>query len=371
MNAPITGLPPAALSTSLSAASAAPASVSQSTRSSAGPSASQSATPSATPVLPYTGEKLTWNWRGYEMKYVAYGAGSPVVLLHGFGASIGHWRKNIPVLAAAGHRVYAIDLLGFGDSDKPDLAYSLEFWVKLIHDFWAAHVKAPAVFVGNSIGALMALMTLVSYPETASGGILLNCAGSLNHRPEDLPGGLRLVMGAFAKLVSSNLTGPFLFNRVRTKGRIRGSLKQVYGNRKAITPELIDILHGPACQPGAQKVFASILSAPPGPRPSELLPQVSQPLLVLWGEKDPWTPIAAADIYQKLAEDTSKQVTFQAIPDTGHCPHDERPELVNQLVLSWLRENLVVSEATQDKVIEDRAEENAAVEIDKEVEAKA
>ncbi|MEL6603222.1 MAG: alpha/beta fold hydrolase [Cyanobacteria bacterium J06614_10] len=201
----------------------------------------------ASPLLsPYTGEKLTWDWRGYDIKYVAYGEGPPIVLLHGFGAAIGHWRKNIPELAAAGHRVYALDILGFGDSDKPDLDYSLEFWVKLIHDFWQAHVKAPAVFVGNSIGALMALMTLVTYPKTASGGVLLNCAGSLNHRPEDLPGALRFVMGAFTKLVSSQLTGPVLFDQVRTRGRIRGSLKQVYGNRKAITPELIDFLRNRA-----------------------------------------------------------------------------------------------------------------------------
>lgn len=288
----------------------------------------------------YTGEKSTWNWRGYNVKYVAYGSGTPIVLLHGFGAAIGHWRKNIPILAAAGYRVYALDIIGFGDSDKPDIDYSLEFWVKVIHDFWKAHVKAPALFVGNSIGALMTLMTLVTYPETASGGVLLNCAGSLNHRPEDLPGGLRFVMGAFTKLVSSRITGPFLFNQVRTKGRIRGSLKQVYGNRDAITPELIDILHAPACQPGAQKVFASILTAPPGPRPSELLPQISQPLLVLWGEEDPWTPISAADIYQEMAESKDQSVTFHAIPNTGHCPHDERPEIVNKLILEWLKETM-------------------------------
>ena len=288
----------------------------------------------------YTGEKLTWDWRGYDIKYVVAGEGQPIVLLHGFGASIGHWRKNIPVLAAAGYRVYAIDLLGFGDSDKPALDYSLDFWVKLLHDFWLAKVRSPAIFVGNSIGALMALMTLANYPETAAGGVLLNCAGSLNHRPEDLPGSLRVVMGAFSKLVSNRFTGPFLFNRVRTKGRIRGSLKQVYGNRQAITPELVDILHGPACQPGAQQVFASVLSAPPGPRPTELLPQVNQPLLVLWGEKDPWTPITAAGIYQDLAADPERAVDFHAIPDTGHCPHDERPEIVNSLILSWLKKSV-------------------------------
>lgn len=45
--------------------------------------------------------------------------GPPILLIHGFGASVGHFRKNIPVLAGEGYRVYAIDLLGFGASDKP------------------------------------------------------------------------------------------------------------------------------------------------------------------------------------------------------------------------------------------------------------
>ncbi|MEO0542168.1 MAG: alpha/beta fold hydrolase, partial [Cyanobacteria bacterium P01_A01_bin.105] len=108
------------------------------------------------------------------------------------------------------------------------------------------------------------------------------------------------------------------------------------GNRDAITPELVELLYRPSCDQGAQKVFASILTAPPGPRPSELLPNIHQPLLVLWGENDPWTPIQSAGLYRELADDPSRAVTFQSIPDTGHCPHDERPEIVNWLLLKWL-----------------------------------
>jgi pimeloyl-ACP methyl ester carboxylesterase len=71
-------------------------------------------------------EKHTWVWRGHTIAYTVAGEGTPIVLIHGFGASLGHWRKNIPALAAAGNRVYAIDLLGFGDSDQPELPYTLE-----------------------------------------------------------------------------------------------------------------------------------------------------------------------------------------------------------------------------------------------------
>jgi pimeloyl-ACP methyl ester carboxylesterase len=87
-----------------------------------------------------------------------------------------------------------------------------------------------------------------------------------------------------------------------------------------------------------KKCLRAIVTAPPGPRPEDLLPQIRQPLLVLWGEDDPWTPIKGADVYRHLAEDPDAPmaVTFQSIPDTGHCPHDERPEVVNSALLNWL-----------------------------------
>ncbi|MBD1843543.1 alpha/beta fold hydrolase [Cyanobacteria bacterium FACHB-63] len=279
-------------------------------------------------------EKLTWDWQGHSIQYTVMGAGQPLVLVHGFGASIGHWRKNIPVLAQAGYQVFAIDLLGFGGSAKPALDYTVDLWVELLRDFWAANIQQPAVFVGNSIGGLLCLMVLAHHPEIAAGGILLNPAGGLNHRPEELNPPLRLVMGTFAKLVGSKWFGQWMFNQVRQKHRIRNSLRQVYRDREAITDELVDLLHEPSCHPGAQQVFASVLMAPPGPKPTDLLPEIQVPLLVIWGEADPWTPIAGSKVYQSLVE--THPVEFVAIPDTGHCPHDERPEVVNAAMIQWL-----------------------------------
>ncbi|HTL89864.1 MAG TPA: alpha/beta fold hydrolase [Leptolyngbya sp.] len=285
------------------------------------------------PSLP-TLEKLTWEWQGHSIRYTVMGTGQPLILIHGFGASIGHWRKNIPVLAQAGYQVYAIDLLGFGGSAKPALSYTVELWVELVRDFWAANIQRPTVFVGNSIGGLLCLMILAQHPEIAAGGVLLNPAGGLNHRPEELNPPLRFVMGTFAKLVGSKQFGGWMFNQVRQKRRIRNSLKQVYRDPEAITDELIDLLHEPSCDPGAQQVFASVLVAPPGPRPTELLPHIQAPLLVIWGEADPWTPIAGSQIYQSLIE--TQPVEFVSIPNAGHCPHDERPEVVNALIIQWL-----------------------------------
>jgi pimeloyl-ACP methyl ester carboxylesterase len=275
--------------------------------------------------------QLTWDWRGFGIRYTVLGEGKPLLLIHGFGATHAHWRNNIPALAEQGYKVYAIDLLGFGASEKPALDYSLELWETLIYDFWQSQICQPMIVVGNSIGALLNLMLLAHYPEMTAGGIVLNVAGGLNHRPEEFNWPLKTIMGFFTSLVQNPIIGPILFNQIRQKHRIRNTLRQVYGNPATITDELVEIIYDPACDRKAQKVFASILSAPPGPRLGELLPYIHQPLLVLWGEADPWTPIQGALAFKEL--ENAKVVP---IAGAGHCPHDERPDLVNPLMIDWL-----------------------------------
>ena len=289
----------------------------------------------ANPTLANQLELQTWTWKSHKIKYTVMGTGEPLLLIHGFGGCIGHWRNNIPILATGGYQVFAIDLLGFGASSKPPLSYNLELWQELLYDFWSENIQKPTVFVGNSIGGLLSLMILADHPEIAKGGILVNCAGGLNHRPHELNPPLRFIMGMFTKLVTSPALGPFIFNQVRQKHRIRNTLKQVYINKEAVTEELVELIHRPSCDSGAQKVFASILTAPPGPHPSELLPKIKAPLLVIWGEKDPWTPITAGKMYQELAKKDAS-IQFIPLPNTGHCPHDEQPKIVNSLILDWL-----------------------------------
>ncbi|MEN9220276.1 MAG: alpha/beta fold hydrolase [Thermostichales cyanobacterium SZTDM-1c_bins_54] len=286
-----------------------------------------------TPSLP----RSTWLWRDYPITYAVQGSGDPLVLVHGFGASIGHWRHNIPAWAAAGYQVWAVDLLGFGDSAKPVLDYSIDLWVELLQNFTTALIQRPVVWIGNSIGGLISLTLAARYPHLTRGTILLNCAGGLSHRPNELNPLLRLIMGSFTRLVSTPLIGPWLFDRIRHPQRIRATLEQVYCRREAITPELIEILYRPSCHPNAAAVFAKIIGAPPGIPPEELLPQLQSPLLVLWGERDPWTPIQRGQRWQSYVQ---VPYEFVPLPEAGHCPHDEWPERVNPLIVQWLAKSL-------------------------------
>ncbi|MGA1476342.1 MAG: alpha/beta fold hydrolase, partial [Prochlorothrix sp.] len=126
-----------------------------------------------------------WQWRGQRIAYQQAGTTGPaLVLIHGFGASSLHWRKNLEVLGET-HRVYALDLLGFGRSAKPTpnqpLSYTFETWGQQVLDFCREVVQGPAFLGGNSIGCIVALQAAVTDPKAVSGLVLLNCSLRLLH----------------------------------------------------------------------------------------------------------------------------------------------------------------------------------------------
>ena len=281
-----------------------------------------------------------------------------MVLVHGFGASIGHWKKNIVELVRAGHNVHAIDLLGFGASEKPlDYDYTMEGWRDLLVTYLREKILATGqgkvVIIGNSIGSLASLLTAQEL-VTSKGGlekdqlkgvVLMNCAGGMNNAATlDDDWRVKLAYPIFAlinALLKVKPVAEFLFNKFRNKETIESVLSQVYGNQDSVDEELVDLIHGPSCTPGALEAFVSILTGPPGPRPERLMPELLQaqvPLLVLWGDEDPFTPMdgpVAKYFLDKLSAEYDF-VTKQVLPATGHCPHDDRPEQVHKHLLPWL-----------------------------------
>lgn len=96
-----------------------------------------------------------WHWQGHEIYYVRAGQPQPdrpsLLLVHGFGASTDHWRKNIEGLQDQ-FQVWAIDLLGFGRSAKPALEYSGQLWEQQLLDFIDQVIGEKTVVAGNSLG---------------------------------------------------------------------------------------------------------------------------------------------------------------------------------------------------------------------------
>jgi pimeloyl-ACP methyl ester carboxylesterase len=278
-------------------------------------------------------EDRFWTWRDRRICYWAAQAADDapaMVLIHGFGAGRWHWRKNIPELSAVG-RIYAIDLLGFGGSDKPrptpELPYTFETWGQQVADFLAEVVGSPAILVGNSVGAIAAMQAAVMVPEWVPQVVLLNCSLRLLHERKQagLPWYRRFGSQWVQQILGNRAIAQIFFDQVRQRRSVRNILQQAYARRAAITDELIDFLLEPAQDPGAVDVFMAFVRYSQGPTPEDLLAALPCPATILWGAADPWEPIALARAWQHYPAVT-RFVPFEGV---GHCPQDEAPELVN------------------------------------------
>lgn len=284
-----------------------------------------------------------WHWQGFPICYQTQGSSGPaVVLVHGFGASWWHWRKNIPVLAKT-CRVYAIDLIGFGASAKPtpgplkpgeQIQYSFETWGQQIADFCRLVVGEPVFLVGNSIGCIAAMQAAVSSPDIALGIALINCSLRLLHdrKRATLPWYRRFGAPLVQRLLSVKPISQFFFNQLAKPKTVRSILLQAYAHPEAVTDELVDILMAPARDPGAVLVFVAFTSYSQGPLPEDLLAVLPCPAIILWGTADPWEPVALG---RELANFPQVQ-KFIPLEGMGHCPQDEAPELVNSILQDWL-----------------------------------
>jgi len=274
-----------------------------------------------------------WQWRGHRIYYLKAGAKQaqrpPLLLVHGFGASTDHWRKNIWALQAD-FEVWAIDLLGFGRSAKPELAYSGELWRDQLQDFIREVIGTEVVVAGNSLGGYISLCVAAEYPESVLGVILLNSAGPFND------GMTSKKPNPLQSLVRSILLQPWasywLFQYMRQRGNIRKTLEKVYLDKTAVTEELVEDIYRPSCDTGAAQVFASVFKTPQGKTVDKLLQEIKCPLLLLWGEADPW--MNSQERGAKFREYYANLTEYYL--QAGHCPHDEIPTEVNSLIQSWV-----------------------------------
>ena len=101
--------------------------------------------------------------------------------------------------------------------------------------------------------------------------------------------------------------------------------------------KLLQIIREPADDEGALDAFVSVVTGPPGPSPVQLIPKLTLPILVLWGDEDPFTPIdGPVGKYFSSLPGQAPNVSLFVLEGVGHCPHDDRPELVHAKLLPWL-----------------------------------
>ncbi|KAJ0969379.1 hypothetical protein J5N97_022256 [Dioscorea zingiberensis] len=282
-----------------------------------------------------------WTWNGFKINYFVKGKGPPLLLVHGFGASVAHWRRNIGVLSES-YTVYAIDLLGFGDSDKPTgFSYTMEAWAQLILDFLDEVIKEPVILIGNSVGSLACVIAASeSARGLVRGLVLLNCAGGMNNKAIVDDWRIKLLfplLWLVDFLLKQRGIASAIFERVKQKENLKNILLSVYGNKESVDEDLIEIIRRPADDVGALDAFVSIVTGPPGPSPISLMPKISLPVLILWGDRDPFTPIdGPVGKYFSSLPSQLPNVSLYLLEGVGHCPHDDKPDLVHEKLLPWL-----------------------------------
>jgi len=294
----------------------------------------------------------TWEWKGragdkgHAINYLELGDPSKpsLLLIHGFGASAYHFRHNIPELARDYH-VYAFDLLGFGLSDKPLEDYSAEVWRDQALDFIEEVIGKPTIVAGNSLGGFTSLYAAAhsgadGRQDLVRGCVLLNAAGRFRD-PDSASSDESVKKNAVVETIKEWISRAVIqasFLYTKQPARIEQVLRQVYPVSDAnVDAELVESIRVPSLDPNAAEVFYRVITkngSGPAVYVDDLLARLQDmPLLLAWGESDPWIRPQAADRIQALYPQ-SRRVSI----DAGHCPHDEDPLAVNKAILDFAKE---------------------------------
>ncbi|CEM35645.1 unnamed protein product [Vitrella brassicaformis CCMP3155] len=306
--------------------------------------------PSSLPRMSWSDTPLEtryYHWRGFLVRYIKSAtqhdpAKPKVLLVHGFGASADQWRKTMAVLQQH-YEVFAIDMLGFGHSEKPRLTFTQYTWESLLRDFVLEVVRGPYYVAGNSIGGYMAQSLAADTRDLCRGTILLNSAGrvftpaeyvnvtaSLGGTMEEATRGYAQPLPPYSappeRLLQLFATGLYLYLKTQTPS----ICKRLYPtNGTAVEDGIIDCILRDSADPGAIGVIASGAKLPPQRSHNELIAKFGRPVLILQGLLDPLNNATARmEAFQRLGD----LIETAPLP-AGHCPHDELPtEVANEMV---------------------------------------
>ncbi|MFB9990721.1 alpha/beta fold hydrolase [Deinococcus oregonensis] len=284
--------------------------------------------PHSPPAIPPTPTFLSVS--GVRTRHIALGDGPPLVLLHGIGQSLEDWDEVIAPLAER-HRVYALDLIGFGLTDKPDVPYSLAGLARFVRHFLdAVGETRPATLIGNSLGGAVAQQFAVMYPERTARLILVNSAG----------------FGAEVTPLLRLLTVPRLGEWLLRPHPLSSArvVRAIFHDPAFVTPERLQHAAQVAEQPDRSRAYLRVarhLGTWRGIRPDwrdtliEQLAARQLPTLLIWGEHDQILP----SHHLQAAQQAYPHARSHLFKNTGHLPQVERAGDFSALVLAFLEEH--------------------------------
>lgn len=264
---------------------------------------------------------------GYKTRYWSYGnSESIILLLHGFAFSVEIWESNIHDLSK-NHKVIALDLLGFGLTDKPKGKHKIEIYPNFVFEFLKQMSIQKAHVVGHSMGGLIATKLAQMHPEIVESLILLGSAGFDTKIPMHF------------RVFSLPFVGE-MFIKPNKQGLISALRRNTYV-KSAVTPKLANKLFEFSLHPEMGVTLLKITRTAInifGFKSFIIksikieIDNLTMPVLIIWGKEDAIIYLEHAYIANKLIKH-SKLVVFE---ECGHLPQLEHPEKFNQLLVSFL-----------------------------------
>src|SRR5213080_1634914 len=277
---------------------------------------------------------------GVNIHYVCGGSGTPLVLIHGLGSSAAvEFYYNLEPLAAH-HRVLAIDLPGFGKSDKPVLAYTIDLFVKAVRDLMACEGLERAAVMGVSMGGRVALGLALESPQLVERLVLVDALGVgpprrvLAYRILLTRGLGELTLRGTARALRQ--MNPATIRRfwgwyLRRPGRVDTILSD---ERIANHGTLLSTPEYRAAYLSALRSIARLGQLRDGITVEDRLAELQMPTLLIWGRHDHIFPASHAE----TARHKMRNGRVEIFENSGHTPQMEEPNRFNKLVLDFLSE---------------------------------
>lgn len=271
-----------------------------------------------------SGESLYFPSEIGDLFYKKLGAGPPLVLVHGIGAGCSsfEWRHVLEPLAEK-HTVYALDLPGFGKSDKPDITYTAETFIQSIESFCREVVRVgdgngEADIVATSLSAAYVIALSQRDPSLFHRLVLIAPTGFETLAATPSP----VASGATYVALKTPVLGTSVYNALASRAGMREYLtRRIYHDPACVTEELLTQFHTAAHQPGSDRVLPSFVSGRLNLDVSGLFPGVVDLPLLVWGRHAIETPLHQVEPFLRA----NPNAKLEVIEDAGMLPHDENP----------------------------------------------
>jgi pimeloyl-ACP methyl ester carboxylesterase len=278
---------------------------------------------------PRWGRAHRYAWRLGEVTFQLLGEGPPVVLLHSFGP--GHcseeWREVAERLAAR-YRVHALDFLGWGHSDMPDVPYGGELYADLLADFLEDVVAEPAAVVASGQSAAYGVTVAAEKPEAVRGLALVAPRGlSIHARRPELPD--TVVQG----LLHVPVLGTSALNLFTSRSNLASHLRDLHAAPERVDAALVERHYRASHQPGAHLGLSAFLGGRLHLDVEALLPRLRVPVWLAWGRHTLYPPVEEADLWLFRLEGETELAIFE---HSGALPHAEEPGAFTRALETFL-----------------------------------